>query len=780
MDKHRSEADLEARMHAVMKMAFPWLPDEALEHQTRFSIKLGHATIPVDSRGGDRLHGRSDILIRAKGNPLAILELKREGLSLTDEDVTQGLSYARLTTPITPLVVVSNGKDMRIHLTYSGEAWEPLDRTEQELLERLANVGKVAAAGLRNAVCTLLGSDQRHWIPAIQVLSKKLIECRTGDWDDPLAPFVRDFLIPRRATVLLTEAIKNGKRAVTLHGPPLSGKSNVLRELAESIQTSEPIAVLMMEPGDVGVFQAVAHLLASELSWTVSADDAREWLRNISNGTTATLILLLDGIDPSQSALIADLNELASDRFGPALSVIVTVDDSALEAITKNHIRREASAFGRITEEIHLNPLDDMEFKHAVATLARHRIGITPGGDSVLSLREPWILRALVPAYIKDLPNAPPGLMVRIPPIMDIEAMHIAADAFPLDDEAETVLRAAARAIVKQYMEFWNSAALLQRILAFAVERRCLEDEVGATGIHVLRQRGFIKPGIDWAGRSVWFVRVPALVSTHVAAVLAEMLSEWSPDEAVNWLITLASRFPFGDVIAADALIKCATQRTGGNILDLLNALLSRSPRTSSLSPGSMLSLTVSGHLVHATVTQSGKLAIVAPSETIEIDLAEDDLDHVMTDPGGWLILSHIAAAPLGVYIPGESEPARLDEPLLLEVGQAPVVLSRPDGAQDFKEVAVHDIPGHGSIVCHLSGIVEPITWALVKFFLHRGSDADAWIDEAIAQNSLPLLTRAHIALVQIEKIADERGLWAQTTLAQRITPALTTLSVQH
>jgi type I site-specific restriction endonuclease len=41
--------------------------------------------------------------------PLAVLEVKRPGLELTDSDGAQGLSYARQMEPMPPLLVITNG-----------------------------------------------------------------------------------------------------------------------------------------------------------------------------------------------------------------------------------------------------------------------------------------------------------------------------------------------------------------------------------------------------------------------------------------------------------------------------------------------------------------------------------------------------------------------------------------------------------------------------------------------------------------------------------------------
>lgn len=777
-----TEARLEARMHAVMKDVFPWLPMESFQHQTHFSVKLGRNLVKVDSSITDKLSGRSDILVLLDEKPIAVLELKREDVSITEDDKHQGLSYARLLTPtMAPLVIVSNGKTTEIYETYSGEEWKPSERTEEELLQRLTNVGKLAASNLKDAVNTLMESSQRHWIEAFQSISKLLIKDRTGEWSEA-TPFVHNFLLPRRATKQILHAITEGVRSIVVYGPPLSGKSNVLRELVESeYANSASVAVLMIEPNDLGIFSTIAHLLSSELSWSVSDIDAREWLRTISNKEDTKLVLALDDVNSTFASVLADLNELASKRFGTSLHVVITVDDSALDCITKKHNGREKTELGRAAREIPLLPLNDEEFKDAQRILAQQRILVTSGGESVLSLREPWILKALVPTDVTELPAEESHLCVKIPPLMNIETLNLAAKSIELDNEVKAVLPLAAETILDQYVESKNVEVILHGISTFAVDRVRLENAVGNTGIQHLRQCGFIKPGINWAKQSVWFVRVPVLVASHLSTVLSERMLSWGEPEVVaNRLIAIASKLPLGDIIVASALVEHITRRMDSNPLDILNALLSQSPQAASLSPGSEFAIAMEGRILHAKVINARKLLISSGTSTKEIDLDTDDLSEILIQPGGWLILSHIAALPLAIKIPGESEVTRLDESLLTELAQAKIVLSRPDGSQDFKEIAVHDIPGHGKIVCHEAGIVEPITWALVKYFINRGQEASPWIEESIAKQSLPMLARIHIALQHISQLSDARGDWARGILVKQIKPAISASLMHH
>ena len=51
-------------------------------------------------------------MLEMDGKPIAIFELKRPGIAISDDDREQGISYARLITPMPPLVIISNGVDL--------------------------------------------------------------------------------------------------------------------------------------------------------------------------------------------------------------------------------------------------------------------------------------------------------------------------------------------------------------------------------------------------------------------------------------------------------------------------------------------------------------------------------------------------------------------------------------------------------------------------------------------------------------------------------------------
>ena len=155
-----TEASLEAEIHGALRLAFPWLPDGAIQHQTTFSVFLGTKAIAVNGlhTRADRI--RTDILLRRNGDPLAILELKRPGSLLTADDDAQGLSYARLLTPQAPLVVVTNGLDCRLIETHTGQPWLPEEKSEATFADLVQSASLASTRDLKVAISTLMYGDE--------------------------------------------------------------------------------------------------------------------------------------------------------------------------------------------------------------------------------------------------------------------------------------------------------------------------------------------------------------------------------------------------------------------------------------------------------------------------------------------------------------------------------------------------------------------------------------------------------------------------------------------
>src|SRR5262249_36526689 len=90
----------------------------------QFSIRLGHNTMLVTRQGAterEQVRGRSDLLLKHNGRPVAIVETKAKGQLLSDNDAWQGISYARLLPEMAPYTIVTNGVETRVYDPYAKE-----------------------------------------------------------------------------------------------------------------------------------------------------------------------------------------------------------------------------------------------------------------------------------------------------------------------------------------------------------------------------------------------------------------------------------------------------------------------------------------------------------------------------------------------------------------------------------------------------------------------------------------------------------------------------------
>ena len=769
-----TEADLEAKIDAAIRRVFWWLPGDGLRHQVRFSFKIGRATIEIDGTAMTA-DGRTDILVYANDEPLAVFELKRQGLALTKDDEEQGLSYAKVLPASFPLVVVTNGDDTHILAAHSGKPWEPETASEAELAKLVAAAGRVATGDLKRAVSTLMGSSPAVWMQAVRAATHAQIEEMSGAWDEPLFPFVRGFLFPRKVTMAADRILREGQRFVMIIGAPLGGKSSVLRELAGRTWKATEMAVLFVAAGEgCGIIQAIADLLSSALSWPVTADEARHWLRQLSHAAGPALVLAVDGVGPDHETIRRELEDLSSNTFGPQLRFVVAADDTVAKRLIEHPNGRQLSSLGRrVNAQIAFGLLDDEEFEQAAHALWDQRMGFQHGAASALELRVPWVLRALGGRYAPG-PSDPLDRAVVLPAQLSLDLIGHARARFA-DDELRRLFGEVARAVLHDAEDAHVPLALkLEAMGTYVVRRATLLHYLDRAEIESLLLHGLIKPAIHESRAPVLFVRLPEFLASEASLVLGGELmvrAHADAEEAAQWLVSVTSRVPLGDIIAAQAFAD-AVEGARGVPLDAVRALTERPPKWTPISRGMRAVTHVPNvGMMEVTFEEDGSFIAEVDGTRKKIEASPDEgPPGLLGDYHPWLILSHLA----GQRIVYGSDSTRLDLELLGLVGSCKHVLRRPDTFLEGRGVLSHHISGYGEVVCHTAGIVEPITLSLFKMLRREGPDQEAWIERALASKSLGLLVRIDIALRETAKLLDPvKRPWAERILRERISPAM-------
>lgn len=765
----RPEAELETLLTAALALAFPGIPRSGFTNQTRFKVRMGHEEHDVDGLRHWESAGRADIIISKDGRPLAVVEVKREDIRLTDEDRKQGLSYATAQTPRPPLVIVTNGQTTQFFDSSTGAPWKPEGAAAETIAKLFENASKLAAASLSWAVETLMGPDAGVWASAVRARTKQLIDGQTGGLGDTRKTFAADFAFPRDVTQALRQELDGGRQVLLVAGAPLAGKSHVLRELAGIYESGGDYAVFIIrESGSAGLFQRIANVLSAAIEWSIEPKDVRQWLRRLSNTSgDPALVLAIDGLRPG-SSMASDVEELAELGFGARLRVVAATDDPKPLLTAANG--RDPSALAGIAETFEVGILGDAEFRRAAQILADRRIGLMRGAQSAPEFRVPWVLRAIASRVSASPMFAVGDVGAAVLPCLGVDFARHGEERLAEYATAQRGYRLLARDLVAD--ESADSAELsLSRTHTFIVKRDHLSPQTREL-IPALVQEGWVQLQRHEGGEDIAVPRCPELFIAELSQAFSEALQSRVDDDpraAGDWLGRRLEAFFMGDLIGADAVVQMGL-RTGGFSSGIVEGLLEIKPSEQTAGAGWFARQEPDGSLVNYRMMEDGRLFLADDQGNPYGKPVQTDgiFGRMRGDLAGWMILAQLARVPSAA---GENE--RVDLGLLLEIGTCPFPLLRFH-ADMFTEHLVHEIPGHGEILCEQGGVAEPLTAHILHQLTNLWPNSDAWIDEAISRNSLHLMARVHAALSTMPEFADdERATWARETLRDKVKPSL-------
>lgn len=764
--KTRNEAELETRITRALTEAFPAIDTEALEQQRRFTVRLGHETYELNSTALWEKTGRADILLFCTGRPLAVLEIKRESVAITQRDYEQAQSYANMLTPRPPLVIVSNGISTECYDANTGERWSAGTDAGKAVEKMLKNVGKVASADMRWAVEALLGRETDVWPHAIRGCTTRLLNELTDPPGASGRPIARDFLFPRFATRQTVEALTTGPLFTIIDGPPASGKTNLLRELAQDSEASDEWAVLMLRGLGYGLFQSVANLFASAFEWTTTPHDARQWLRRMSlAGSGPTLVIAVDGVEPG-SPMATDLHELASLELGPKLKVVLTADQR--DGLTRTTNGRAKTGIGAQGVEIELGPLGLEEFRLAQKVLAEVRITFAHGAEYCEDYRASWVLRALYDDVARDPRHQDEELAIMLGPALGLRLIDTTRETYAGQSELLRGYRVLARDAMADAQSRVAELALAQAN-AFVVRQDALSSE-SRERLAGLRAAGHVR--VYRQGREdVVLPTIPALFMVELADAAATILAGRSahPKAAGEWLGRRLEGVYLGDLIGAQA-IRTLAETTGGFSEGIIHGLLAIKPREQLVEDRLIAFATPDGEMVHlkiegGSVWLSDRFGNVS-GEPIELG---SERSQMMADVTAWMILgqlAHVPAARVG------DDAFRLDARILYQIGQCPFPLLRAND-QGLGHLE-HDLGAHGRVLCPEQGMIETTTQAMAALLSRSWDGADRFVAAVLEKESLPLLHRLMIALSAVQRFGDGRtAQWAGEILRGQVNPTI-------
>ncbi|UVL91807.1 type I restriction enzyme HsdR N-terminal domain-containing protein [Pseudomonas sichuanensis] len=771
-----TEADFEARIRVAISHAFPWLAPGAIKHQTKFSVRLGRKSVDVESRPNE---ARADIILYSDTRPLAVLELKRNGVALSTADEEQGLCYAKLMSPFAPLTVISNGDETRVLNTLTGVAWAPDTTDEKTLANLFSNVGKIATSQVTEAVTTLLGGDSKAWVSALNAVTREQLAELTGDLADAQLPFGREFLISRQATDECLDLLKKGHRLVVLSGAPLSGKSNVLREICQKVETEYAMAVLFVEADHGGgIIQRIADALDKSLDWSISRDETRRWLRKRSESPGANLVVLVDNVPSGDHVLRKEIEDLTSNYFGARVQVVLALHENAAEAMQASQNWLTQSPLGRAAVSVTVGALADVEFESAQEAFRGIGMVFALGAKHSTELREPWVLRALASmaaAHRSQTELIEDGQYLQIPPMVGVDVINHARSRF-LNSELTRLYQCMATAVMTDARDASRDPSLLlSSIHTFMVRRKTLTQIMHHLDVEKLIQLGFIREFRHSTGVQMLYVRLPELVASELALLVADSLSELDPDQPKLYLGEIefyASLLPMGDIIVAQAIFDAATKKPDiiGEIVDIV---LQNPIQQVPVLGVKFAMIMPDGKHGTLTISEDGCVMLTRDGKTRRLKgIDPSEVSCTYSNLYAWIVLAQIVYHYMHTL--DEEVEAPEVHSTLLEVCKAPAPLRKPNLDYASFGIQTLETPTGVSLTLPGQGFLDSATYALLLMFSRRSLQAGAWIDIAADSGCVHLLNRIITALVELTHTTDTASAeWAYDTLHTRLYPAL-------
>jgi len=274
-----------------------------IEYETNFKIRLGTNEGIEIPHFSNIKSGRSDILCRAGEQNYFIVEVKSESVGITQEDVDQGISYARLLHPIAPYVIITNGKKTKIVHSITKEEVQGRPTTGQAVVDGLNfDVSLSDAIESRYEALKYFVGYSR---PNIVLFSHNHLETRMAPVKGSLSEIGKKY-IPELCHVdtdLIThfqDFLTSDKLVFPIIGESGVGKTNAICSIADQFVHNHIVLFFCGSALYNGLFSTIA----SDFNWIFSESLQ---IQQVIRRTVALLtddsfmLLLVDAVDEIDS-----------------------------------------------------------------------------------------------------------------------------------------------------------------------------------------------------------------------------------------------------------------------------------------------------------------------------------------------------------------------------------------------------------------------------------------------------------------------------------------------
>ena len=375
-----------------------------------FTIKIGRHNEEIGWKE-HTFRPRYDYLIKDDNKNLFIVEAKRENTEFVDEDLEQGLCYAKLVDPVAPFVVLTNGNKTKIYetLTKKDITSKPLNKSDYALNNYIIDLDEETK---QLALLALFSLNYESFSNFCKKQSLDTISRLSGSSNEPgnLKSYIPAVFVKRHdLESKLHTFISSKNTCFMISGKSGIGKTNTMCDFVKEIQ--KRYLVLFYNGGQIS--DKLENEIADDLNWKFSTGKTPQFLFNqidaICKKHQQTLLIFLDGIDEWKlnSASIS-ISKFVGHIIEKDIKLIVSCKDSKISeylTISGNMsiLSQNLYITNRETGSKSFN-LSKFSFNETIEAVRKYSeyfmiTGFTTTSETFSACSDPFILRVIGEVY---------------------------------------------------------------------------------------------------------------------------------------------------------------------------------------------------------------------------------------------------------------------------------------------------------------------------------------------------------------------------------------------
>lgn len=741
-DKRLNEATLEERIGSVLKITFPAFEKLKVKHQESFSIRFGNHNVTVDLKEPAKRPAKAiyDILLTTEDEKinLILLELKKEGKTLSEDDIEQGLSYARLIHPMPPITLISNGSENEFYNTYTKAKLEK-DSVDFDFIQKSIDSSfSLATKDFKQSVDILLNKNPQILSQIINNISTARFNKIKGDISDFSKPICEDFIVKRDIVDRLKRKTKE-KNLIGIIGHAFSGKTNILFDFFRNNKgKSNAIYYIDCNESNYSIFQQLSNHLTKEFRLSINTDKIREWVvTSLSNKDKVSFTFLVDNFSTHTSEKIKEeLIELQELLEGSIHTIIFSIDLLNYKMIAKDKFRNYLTYFGNDAYVEEIKELNINEFENSSEVLFNvSKTFYEHGAHFSIEYRQPRILKLLASLFATEGMKLPNGQGLKLIAIPDYDLLNVIAQNKSFSSDLVELYKKLTIAFIADRFnknDYLLTLAAHYGGISLETAKKVFKDE-----LNTLLESGFVNTYRLNDNLSVIYPKIPELIAyygvEHITSLILNDYENKSIEEIYSSLETLCSPFLNGDAVATGVLLQIAQKQQVDLFSNLVLHMLSLKPKKQKITDGTKVAMLIDG---------KKQVNIEFKGDDFEEDFVGNFFPH--------LVLSQLAGYPLkleSVDDDGSEFDFHLQLILDLAMNRTSMVRISNFSLENIPPIESFEFKETGTVISGNNGIIEPLVQSIQKCFYVIPEQIERLFEHALNNKLFSVIWRIYLAI---------------------------------